>query len=105
MISKIAVLARDRPIYFFLGGFSILLFLIFLASIVLASILLYSPWEFSGIWKILLVMVVFMPISPIFFMLGLLFLEWYFNLFRLGWVIGLDKKPFLQWFLRWAEIE
>ncbi len=105
MIRKIAILARDLPLSFFAAGFLFLFLLIALATTILATIWSYSAIEPSGTWEVLLVMAIFLPILPIFFPLCFMFAEWYFNLLRMGWIIGLDKKPFLRWFLCWAGVE
>ena len=105
MIRKIAVLARDRPLCFFAAGFSFLVFWFFFASAILAIVYDFSDPQPSGGWEILLVIAVFLPVLPVFYPLCFMFAEWYFNLLRIGWLIGLDKKPFLRWFLRLAGVE
>ena len=65
----------------------------------------YSDPKPSGTFEILLVVIAFLPVLPIIFPLFFMFAEWYLNLVRMGWIVGLDKKPFLRWFLRWTGVE
>lgn len=105
MIRKMAILARDRPLFFFVVGFLFLFLLTTLATTILAIIWNFSAIQPSGAWEILLVMAVFLPVLVIFFPICFMFAEWYFNLLRMGRIVGLKKKPFLMWFLRWAGVE
>lgn len=90
---------------FFAAGFSCLALLIALAAAILAMIIDLDASETGRPQEIWLVILVFLPILPIFFTFGLLFLEWYFNVLRLGWLVGLGGKPFLTWFLQWSGAE
>ena len=98
-MQKIALLARDRPLVFFLLGLSVLLSYFMLAISVLAAILHSLPETFEAN-EIVLVILCVLPILPVFIVVSLLFVEWSFNLVGVGRLIGLDKKPVLNWFLR-----
>lgn len=103
MFKNLALLARDRPFYFFGVGYLVLAAQIVVAIAILAA-LFNSPLKPDGMWASLVVGIVFLPIFPVFFPLNLMFIEWYFNLLQIGWIVGLDQKPILRWFLRFAGV-
>ena len=105
MIKKIAVLARDKPVLFFMAGFIFLLAQIIIATVALSIILKYSSSRIGGALEVALVAILFAPVLPVFFPFFLLLAERYLNFFKVGWIFGLKGNPFLQRFLRWAGVE
>lgn len=104
MIAKIAILARDNPIKFFLLGFLFLFTLIFASILCLSAVIKLVPDNTSNNLEIALVAAIFLPVLPVFFSLFLLLAERYLNFFKVGWVFGLQSNPFLRKFLRWADV-
>ncbi len=105
MIKKAALLARDNSIKFFFLGFILLFTLLFFSTLSLLLIHKLMPAVFDSKFEYILVLVVYLPVMPVFFLISILFLEKYLNFFKVGFFFGLQNSPFLRIFLRWADVE
>lgn len=105
MIKKSAILAKNKPIYFFAAGLFSIAFLSTLIGLKIFLVIKYTSLIPDGSSATPLVIMLYTPLVPFFLFFCLMLSEWYLNLFKVGWVLGLDKMPFLSMYLRWAGIE
>lgn len=107
---KVLLIARDRPNLFFILAVPSLTALAVLEALLFAYLFnqYLEPNNVSDGTVLLVIVLVFLPLAPPFFLISFLFAEYYFylikKLFRMlgiPWPIGPDKRKMAQSMIDW----